>query len=174
MRRVRYTVLVCKRWSTLSLENPPQYKELAFQLQNTSSPSYLTWLAQSAGHAEKLDITTMSAKPPGEGYPWLPRQSLNNLLAMLSVCSPLLRTLAIKGPPQQDEFKFQDDEDSFYMLQGYRWEHWGDTLALLRQVDHLILAVEFAPLIGGPNTVPQEIFMGMKLKVISCHCFYLL
>ena len=103
MRRVRYAVLVCKRWSTLCLENPAQLAETAFQLQNTSVPSYLTWLEQSSKRAEKLEITILSS---GEGYPLLPQQTLNSFLVRLSNCSPLLRTLAISGPHEED-FTYQ-------------------------------------------------------------------
>ena len=71
MHRVRDTVLVCKRWSTLCLENPPHHAKLVIQLQNTTTPSYLTWLAQSSRRAEKLGII-INSKSSEEGYPRCP------------------------------------------------------------------------------------------------------
>ena len=177
-RRVKYTVLVCKRWSDLCLENPPQQAELAVQLQNTSAPSYLAWLADSSRHAERLDITINPRIPP-RGYPLLPQQSLNSLLTKLSTCSPLLRTLAISVPHDYEEIVAVEDCD--YTGQGYTWDSWASSLRLLSQVENIILEVEFVP---NPNTlshggeliqgspVPQDIFMGLNLQVISCHRFH--
>ena len=181
VRRVRDTVLVCKRWSTLCLQNPPQHAELAFQLQDTTAPSYLTWLAQSSQRAEKLSISIADAQVFDEEfeeqYPLLPQQSLNSLLGLLFTGSSMLRTLAIIGPHNQDEFIHLEDYD--YMEQGYTWDHWVGSLQLLRQLEHLILAVEFVPgreqLNPVPEnffTAPQDFFTDMNLKVISCHCFH--
>ena len=162
-------MLVCKRWSNLCLENPPQLAEATFQLQNTTAPSYLTWLAQSSRRAEKLRITSLNDQHPGKSYPLLPQQSLNSLLVRLSTCSPLLRTLAISGP-HEEEFTFQGD--CGYLEQGYVWDHWAGSLHLLSQLEHLILDVEFGPVDPdladyGDVRVPQDFFTGMNLKVTA-------
>ena len=166
-------MLVCKRWSTLCLENPAQQAETAFQLQNTTAPSYLTWLAQSSRRAEKLSITIMDAQNSGEKYPLLPQQTLNSLLASLSTCSPLLQTLSISGP-HEEEFTFQRDPK--YWEQGYIWDYWGGSLRLLSLVELLVLEVDFGPVDEDGEgfegmEVPEDFFVGMNMKVIICHRF---
>ena len=61
------------------------------------------------------------------------------------------------------------------MRQGYTWDHWAGSLRLLRQVEHLILEVEFVPVREEfqVSPVPQDYFTGMNLKVIFCYSFCL-
>ena len=80
--------------------------------------------------------------------------------------------LAIAGPHFLEEFQFLGDLE--YVRQGYTWDHWAGSLHLLSQVEHLVLEVEFVPVLEDLQVtpVPQDFFMGMNLKVIFYHCFH--
>ena len=163
-------MLVCKRWTYLCLENPPQLSEMAIQLRNIASPRYLSWLAKSATRAEKLHLTTLGPQPPSMEYSLLRKESLHDLLTRLSICSPKLGKLSITCPQNREVFNdARNPGECAYQWQGYIWHHWAESLQLMRQVEHLHLSVEFVPVTAEAEPIsfcppPQDFFRGMALQ----------
>ena len=143
---------------------------MAIELQNTTDPSYLPWLASSARHTEKLAITIHDPVPSDPDYPDLPQHSVRDLLASLAHGSPLLRLLAISSPTTRQLSDYPVDPVDQQM--GYLWDHWAGKLHRLRQLEHLKLDVEFIP-VGDADVsffhkpAPTDFFEGMALQASS-------
>jgi len=83
-------VLVCKRWATLCLSNPPQQRSLTLTLKDSSAVganTYLSWLAKcgKATHVVDLHLPTFD----------LSRIMVSQTLTILAITAPGLRELAI-------------------------------------------------------------------------------
>lgn len=62
--RVRDVVLVCKRWSHLCLENPPQQEALTLTLDASTRSSYLRWLARTGKAVQKTEVILPDLQVP--------------------------------------------------------------------------------------------------------------
>jgi len=85
--RVRDTVLVCKHWSSLCLQNAPRVSELEVQLKKDCSPSYLHWIAKLGASVRCVEIDV--------GV-YLPRSLTSQTIGCLAFRHPHLRKLLIR------------------------------------------------------------------------------
>jgi len=49
-------VLICKHWSSLCLQNPPQDQVLCIELSRTTHATYLQWVGQADPAVQKVVI----------------------------------------------------------------------------------------------------------------------
>jgi len=94
--KVRDVVLVCKRWSTLSLDDPPQNQKLQVFINSSSDmdEAYLLWVQKLGPSVREVEIDVTGYDAAG----YLPGGLLSRALAICALSMPLLWRLAIRLP----------------------------------------------------------------------------
>ncbi len=161
---MRDTALVCKRWSALCLDNPPQHRDSSITLHPLVGSTFLHWMAKCGKRTESITIDIKCERDD-----LLPRALLCQTLTIIAPAYPKLRRLEIVFPGCWGL------DRTFFESQGYCWNNFADCLPLFRQLDHLqLLGIKFRSgeadgeqwgQGGARSLVPQNFFQGMTLQV---------
>jgi hypothetical protein len=160
--RVRDVLLVCKRWSTLCLQNPPQQQNLIFELNSSIHSTYLRWLAKTGKAVQKMDLHLPDF--------FVPRTLVSQTLSIIAITQPNMVELVVHLP----QFDPGAYAKSSLQASGVHWDNFAGCLPLLSQLEVLKLwNVKFIPGIDEDDeddeedeaSVMPDFFDGMTLKV---------
>jgi hypothetical protein len=156
-------LLVCKRWSTLCLQNPPQKRTLALTLDSHVHSTYLRWLGKTGKAVQEMKLLLPEVH--------LPRTLVSQALSIIAITQPNLRELAVCLTYFDPESYLQ----SYLQSSGVHWDNFAGCLRLFSQLETLRLhGIKFISGIveeeegdeDDEGVAATDFFQGMILKVL--------